>query len=141
MNLWFILSEFKEKAKIIRTAREINNYKTEWVIEKIKSTALEFELKEGRKPKIACMGLAFKPNIDDLRESPAAYVTNRLNQEQLDILVVEPNIKSHETYNLIHFFDAFEKADIVVYLVNHREFVDLPKANKIIIDYCGVNKA
>ncbi len=58
---WFIVSEFKEKAKMIRTAREINNYKTEWVIEKIKNKALEFELKEERKPVIACFGLAFKP--------------------------------------------------------------------------------
>ncbi len=84
---WFIVSEFKEKAKIIRTAREINNYKTEWVIEKIKNKALEFELKEGRRPIIACFGLAFKADIDDLRESPALQVVNFLNLKGLPFLL------------------------------------------------------
>ncbi len=93
---WFIVSEFPEQAKIIRSAREINNYKTEWVIEKVKSTTLQFELDHGRKPKIACMGLAFKPNIDDLRESPALHVAISLSNQGFDIVAVEPNIDRHD---------------------------------------------
>jgi UDP-N-acetyl-D-mannosaminuronic acid dehydrogenase len=118
---WFIVSEFKEKAKIIRAAREINNYKTEWVIEKIKNTALEFELKEGRKPKIACLGLAFKPDIDDLRESPAVYVALSLIQEDLDVSFVEPNLEKHRNFKLVKLDIALKNSDIVVYLVAHKE--------------------
>jgi len=70
---WFIVHAGQETAKLIKTSREVNNYKTEWVIEKIKNAALSFEAENGRKAKIACMGLAFKPDIDDLRESPALY--------------------------------------------------------------------
>jgi len=126
---WFIVSEFKEKAKIIRTAREINNYKTEWVIEKIKNKALEFELKEGRKPKIACFGLAFKPNIDDLRESPALQVVNSLTLDGFDVLAVEPNvtIKDEKGIRLYSIEDAIQKSDIGFKLVNHSSFKSLPK--------------
>ncbi len=135
---WFIVSEFKEKAKIIRTAREINNYKTEWVIEKIKNKALEFELKEGRKPVIACFGLAFKPDIDDLRESPAVHVTNSLILAELNIMVVEPNINSHSVFKLAPFNIAIKTADILVFLVGHREFRNLQIIEKTMLDFCGV---
>ena len=75
---WFIVHKGGKDAKLIRTAREVNTYKTEWTIEKIKNAALEFEKEKGRKAKVACMGLAFKPDIDDLRESPALSITKRL---------------------------------------------------------------
>ncbi len=127
---WFIVSEFKEKAKIIRTAREINNHKTEWVIEKIKSTALEFELKEGRKPVIACFGLAFKPDIDDLRESPALFVVQSLISQGFEVLAVEPNVNSQSNgtgLNMISMEDALEQMDLGFKLVNHSAFKKLPK--------------
>ncbi|WKK86009.2 UDP-N-acetyl-D-mannosamine dehydrogenase [Marivirga arenosa] len=119
---WFIVSEFPEEAKIIRSAREINNYKTNWVIEKVKNSSLKFELKHERKPKIACMGLAFKPDIDDLRESPALNVTKALISEGLDIMPIEPNIESHPDFDVYSIQEAREKADILVFLVSHREF-------------------
>lgn len=119
---WFIVSEFPKQAKIIRVAREINNFKTDWVIEKVKNSGLKFELKHGRKPKIACMGLAFKPDIDDLRESPALHVTQALIKEGLDIMPVEPNIEQHKDFEVFSTQSAREKADILVFLVAHREF-------------------
>lgn len=122
---WFIVSEFPEEAKIIRSAREINNYKTEWVIEKIKNAALRFEMKHGKKPKVACMGLAFKPDIDDLRESPALYVTKSLIKDGLEIMPVEPNIEQHDEFQVYSVQEAREKADILVFLVSHREFKKL----------------
>jgi UDP-N-acetyl-D-mannosaminuronic acid dehydrogenase len=122
---WFIVSEFPEEAKIIRSAREINNYKTEWVIEKIKNAALKFEVKHGKKPNVACMGLAFKPDIDDLRESPALYVTKSLIKEGLEIMPVEPNIEQHDEFQVFSVQEAREKADILVFLVSHREFKKL----------------
>jgi UDP-N-acetyl-D-mannosaminuronic acid dehydrogenase len=136
---WFIVSEFPEQAKIIRAAREINNYKTEWVIEKTKSTALQFKIDNGRNAKIACMGLAFKPNIDDLRESPALIVTEALVADGFDVMPVEPNIKSHKSFDVFSIEDALAQADIIVYLVAHKQFFRIEKTNKS-LDFCGIYK-
>ena len=137
---WFIVSEFKKEAVIIRNAREINNYKTEWVIEKIKSTALQFELDNNRKPTIALMGLAFKPNIDDLRESPALLVADTLLAEsKYDLLLVEPNLEESKKYDLTNYENLNEKIDVVVYLVAHKEFKGF-ETDAIELDFCGVKK-
>jgi len=138
---WFIVhaaKEAKTEAKIIKTAREVNTYKTEWAIEKIKNAALEFENKNGRKAKVACMGLAFKPDIDDLRESPALYITKRLLSEGVDVLAVEPNIKSHNEFKIVEYTKAIEEADVVTFLVAHKEFKELDIDNKVVLDFCGV---
>lgn len=136
---WFIVHAGGEMAKMIRTAREVNNYKTEWVIEKIKNAVLQFEIQNDRKAKVACMGLAFKPNIDDLRESPALYIARRLKADGLDILAVEPNIESHKEFEIIEYKEATQKADIVVFLVAHKEFKCLDVNNEL--DFCGVLNA
>ena len=136
---WFIVHAAKEQnieAKIIKTAREVNTYKTEWVIEKIKNKALEFEAKNGRKVKIACMGLAFKPDIDDLRESPALYITRELIKSNLDILAVEPNIDNFKEFDIMDYQESIKKADIFVFLVAHKEFKDLKIDTDL--DFCGV---
>lgn len=135
---WFIVSKDPERSKLIRSAREVNNYKTLWVIEKIKNRVLEFEKEHGRKPIVATLGLAFKPDIDDLRESPAAAIVAKLHQEGHQLLIVEPNIESHETYTLSKYSDALEKADILVYLVKHREFNMTKLPEKIVLDVCGI---
>ena len=138
---WFIVHAGGETAKLIKTARQVNNYKTEWVIEKIKNASLFFENKNGRKPKIACMGLAFKPDIDDLRESPALYITRRLKAEGLEIIAVEPNIESHKEFEITNYLEAINKADVIAFLVAHKEFktVQIPQ-DKILLDFCGVRK-
>jgi len=136
---WFIVYAGGEDAKIIKTAREVNTYKTEWVIEKIKNEALKFENQNGEKAKVACMGLAFKPDIDDLRESPALYITRRLIADGLDILAVEPNIESFEEFDIIDCEMAIKEADIVVFLVAHKEFKNLKVENAL--DFCGVKNA
>ena len=135
---WFIVSEFPEEAKIIRAAREINNYKTEWVIEKIKNKALQFKIDNGREAIIACMGLAFKPNIDDLRESPALTVAQSLEKEGLSVLMVEPNLQNDTKLKLTGIQEAIEDADIIVFLVAHKEFRGLKtNSEKQILNYVG----
>ena len=135
---WFIVHAGGEDAKIIRTAREVNTYKTEWSIEKIKNAALIFEKENGRAARIACMGLAFKPNIDDLRESPAIYITRRLIADGLEVLPVEPNLRSSDEFHIIPDEEAINKADIIVFLVAHDEFKGLRIFGKEIFDFCGV---
>tara|TARA_R100000935_G_scaffold36196_1_gene56925 strand:+ start:22024 stop:23232 length:1209 start_codon:yes stop_codon:yes gene_type:complete len=138
---WFIVSEFPEESQVIRKAREVNNFKTEWAIEKVKNTALQFKVDNNRDAVIACMGLAFKPDIDDLRESPALYLTESLEKANFNVLRVEPNIESEDTMALHGIPGAIEKADIVVFLVAHNEFknVIIPQ-NKIVIDFVGLKK-
>jgi UDP-N-acetyl-D-mannosaminuronic acid dehydrogenase len=133
---WFIVHAGGSDAKMIRTAREVNTYKTEWVIEKIKNSALKFENKNGRKAKVACMGLAFKPDIDDLRESPALFITRRLIADSLDVLVVEPNISKHKEFEVVNYNEAIKEADIVIFLVAHKEFKGLDV--EVGLDFCGV---
>jgi UDP-N-acetyl-D-mannosaminuronic acid dehydrogenase len=133
---WFIVHAGKETAKLIKTSREVNNYKAEWVIEKIKNSALKFEKENGRKAKVACMGLAFKPDIDDLRESPGLYITRKLIADGLDILAVEPNIDIHKEFEIVKYNEAIEQADIIAFLVAHKEFKKLHI--KTDLDFCGV---
>jgi UDP-N-acetyl-D-mannosaminuronic acid dehydrogenase len=137
---WFIVSEFKKEAVIIRNAREINNYKTKWVIEKIRSTALQFELDNNRKPIIALMGLAFKPNIDDLRESPALLVADTLlSNGKFNLLLVEPNLEDNLKYDLFDYREINDRADIVAYLVAHKEF-NVFETEVIELDFCGIKQ-
>ncbi|NLR93945.1 UDP-N-acetyl-D-mannosamine dehydrogenase [Flammeovirga agarivorans] len=139
---YFIVADYPMESKIIGTAREINNYKAFWVAEKIKTAKLEFELKHDRKPNIALMGLAFKPNIDDLRESPAKYIAQKVLQDanaEANFFVVEPNVESHPVYKLTDYKEAVESADIICYLVAHDEFKTVEVHNgQIELDFCGV---
>ena len=118
---WFIVDSGNGQAKMIEQARRTNDYKSDWVVEKVKNAALTFEKDHGNPPTIACMGLAFKPDIDDLRESPALYITQQLNQAH-NVLAVEPNIEQYKGIQLVDEAQAFKKADIIVYLVSHKSF-------------------
>ena len=140
---YFISSEFPAESKMITSAREVNNYKAFWCAEKIKNTILDFEIKNNRKPKVAMMGLAFKPNIDDLRESPAQYITTKVAQDcnNASIMVVEPNVTEHKFFKLTDYHKAYQQADIVAFLTAHNEFKELSwDENKIILDFCGIFK-
>jgi UDP-N-acetyl-D-mannosaminuronic acid dehydrogenase len=138
---YFIVSDYPLESKIIGTAREVNNYKSFWCAEKIQNEKLQFELKHKRKPSIALMGLAFKPNIDDLRESPAKYIVQKVlqNDNNGEYFIVEPNIIEHNVFKLTPFNEAVDKADIIVFLVAHDEFKELKiSKEKIILNFCGI---
>jgi UDP-N-acetyl-D-mannosaminuronic acid dehydrogenase len=128
---WFIVSKNPEQAQLIRTAREVNDAKPTWVIEKVEIAIADFLQENPEKAAkdviIACYGLAFKPDIDDLRESPALRITQQLaNLHYGRILGVEPNIdklpKNIINIELTNFKLAVEKADIHLMLVDHKEF-------------------
>ena len=109
---YFITAEFPYESQLIAKAREINNYKAFWCAEKVENTMLKFELEHNRKPVVAMMGLAFKPDIDDLRESPAKYITTKVmqNRNNADILVVEPNVREHKIFKLTNYKGGIRKS-------------------------------
>lgn len=137
---YFISSAFPKEARMISLAREVNNYKADWCAEKVQNAMLRFEIENKRKPTVAMMGLAFKPNIDDLRESPAKYIVSKVMQgcNNANILVVEPNIKEHHVFKLTNYKEAYQAADIVVFLTAHTPFKELEWSDdKVILDFCG----
>lgn len=133
---WFIIASNPENAKLLETARQVNDNKPQWVIDKVKAKAAKF-----KNPKIACLGLAFKANVDDLRESPAVKIVQQLQKEAVgELLVCEPNIEKHPELPLHNLSDCIGQADIVLLLVDHREFKALKPADlneKILIDTRG----
>ena len=138
---YFIVSNYPLESKIINTAREVNNYKSFWCAEKIQTEKLKFELEHGRKPKVAIMGLAFKPNIDDLRESPAKYIAQKVLQNDSNgtYFIAEPNIKEHNVFKLTDYKTAASEADIIAFLVAHDEFKTIEiTEDKVLLDFCGI---
>lgn len=138
---WFIVDSTPEEARLIRTARQVNDSKPHFVIEKVKQAAARF-----KSPTIVCLGLAFKANIDDLRESPSLEIVNHLADLGVgSILAVEPNIVElpsnvSKKVSLVSIEQGLSDADIIVLLVDHREFqfVDREKlANCVVIDTRG----
>ena len=139
---WFIVARDPENARIIRSAREVNNRKTDWVIDQIKIAAADATAKTGRKPRIACLGLAFKPDIDDLRESPAVHIAQALLSQGYELVAVEPNIQEDNRFELIELNEALKSADVLAILVKHRQFMDAEKMGKFsginFLDFCGI---
>ena len=139
---WFIVSKTPEQAHLIRTAREVNDSKPQWVIDKVSREANRF-----KNPKIMCFGLAFKANIDDLRESPAVEITKKLSALYPDsVYAVEPNIEIlpaalSDKVHLISQDQAIREADIILLLVDHKEFISIERSKldrALIIDTKGI---
>lgn len=133
---WFIVHRSPQYARLIRTAREVNDHKPEWVLERLRSKAAKF-----KNPVIGCLGLAFKADVDDLRESPAVEIVEKILAEKLgELMVCEPNIKQHSHFPLYALNEILEKADIILVLVDHKPFKKLRAtqlSEKIVIDTRG----
>ncbi len=141
---WFIVSKTPEQAKLIRQAREINDSKPDWVISKVKAQVnaylLDHPEKKTEDVTVACFGLAFKPNIDDLRESPALQITRNLtNTIGCKVIAVEPNVQAiNEDFELVTLDTAFSKADVYVLLVDHYQFKRFKPVFTYIVDTKGI---
>lgn len=141
---WFIVSSSPENARLIRTAREVNDGKPHYVTGRIEEAALNTA-----QPVVACLGLAFKPDIDDLRESPAMEIVQLLAQRKIArLLVVEPHVSQRpaafdglDSVEFVPLHEALERSNVVAMLVNHREFYGITKQQlegKRVIDTRGV---
>ncbi|NQZ48915.1 MAG: UDP-N-acetyl-D-mannosamine dehydrogenase [Moritella sp.] len=140
---WFIVDSCPEEANLIRQARLTNDAKPYYVIDQITKAADEF-----KRPVVACLGLAFKADIDDLRESPALQIVEELTNKDIgDILAVEPNIQAipsvlgDKGVELVSLETALEKANVIVVLVDHKQFKVADKtefSKKVVIDSRGI---
>jgi UDP-N-acetyl-D-mannosaminuronic acid dehydrogenase len=133
---WFIVAKAPETARLTKLAREINDAKPDWVVARVVSKARKF-----RDPVIACLGVSFKADVADLRQSPALYIARRLRDEGIGLVVVcEPNLARLEGFETMALDAAITKADIVVLLVDHRSFRKLRASDlkeKVVIDTRG----
>ncbi|QKE33111.1 UDP-N-acetyl-D-mannosamine dehydrogenase [Vibrio fluvialis] len=142
---WFIVSKTPAEAQIIHMARKVNDYKPEWVIEKVKIAIADFlqanPSKTAKDVTIACYGLAFKPDIDDLRESPALSIARTIAlQHSAEVLAIEPNIKTlnEENIRLVTIDESLSKTDIHVMLVDHHQFKKIKLNDAFVIDTKGI---
>jgi UDP-N-acetyl-D-mannosaminuronic acid dehydrogenase len=135
---WFIVASSPDESRLIRTAREVNDAKPHWVLDKVKAKSWRFKA-----PVIGCLGLAFKANIDDLRESPAMEITRDLIKAGVGrVMACEPNVNgSFEEFPLYDLGEVVEEADILLLLVDHEEFQGIDREllkEKVVIDTRGV---
>jgi UDP-N-acetyl-D-mannosaminuronic acid dehydrogenase len=128
---WFIVANNEQDTKIIQTARQVNTSKTDWAVEKIKSLIKKANNNGVTTPKIGCLGIAFKPDVDDVRESPALDVVERLINAGNNVMVVDPNVANNMPFELFKLEEVLRDADILVVLVKHQEFKGLTM-NKIV---------
>jgi len=134
---WFIVDACPQEARLIHAARTVNDDKPHWVIRKIKAAAERF-----KRPAIGILGLAYKQDIDDLRESPAVEIARHLKQEGIgELLVCEPYVKEHREFTLYQLDEVIRRADILVLLVAHQAFKTVDREllkPKVVIDTCGL---
>ena len=138
---WFIVSSYRDRSKLIEQARKVNLNKTEWVIEKIISKAGEMETVLGRKPVIAGLGLTYKADVDDIRESPAIEIVHALRRNHYEVISVEPHAQNglQQKIEAAPLEHAVKKADLIVFLVAHKQFRSLQvPEGKMVLDFCGI---
>jgi UDP-N-acetyl-D-mannosaminuronic acid dehydrogenase len=137
---WFIAAEAPDCTPLIQTARRVNDGKSRWVIEQVQARAAALEDQLGRPARIGCLGLAFKPDVDDLRESPALHITTELLVAGLQVLACEPNLHDHPTIKLHTLEQVLADADLLVFLVAHTPFRGLDLTGRTMFDLCGVTE-
>ena len=134
---WFIASQFPEETKLIQASRNVNLTKTKWVVNSIIKKSIELKKKFNKEIVIGLMGLAFKPNVDDLRESPAYFIAKELVRLDMKILGYEPNIENCQDIKLSNLSKINKDVDLAVFLVAHKEFFNL-QINVEMMDFCGI---
>lgn len=140
---WFLAASSPSHSQLIKAARNVNLSKPKWVVNKICEAASQLKKTDKHATKVACLGLAFKPDIDDCRESPALEVALSLKELGFDVTAVEPNVEAREPLDLVSLEEAIEQADVIAVLVKHKEFTtsrNIARLNESkikVLDFCG----
>ena len=137
---WFIAAAAPSCTPLIQAARRVNDGKSRWVIEQVQARVAVLEDQLGRPARIGCLGLAFKPDVDDLRESPALHITTELLVAGLEVLACEPNLQDHPALKLHSLAHVLASADLLVFLVAHSSFKGLDLSESVVFDLCGVTE-
>jgi len=136
---WFLASAHPTSTPLIQASRSVNDSKPVWVIDQVLQHAERMSIKLSRKPTIGIFGLSFKPNVDDLRESPALAIALELSKSNFHTLFCEPNIKQHSVLQLSSLEDTLSRSDILVFLVAHSHFNEINLETRHVLDYCGIS--
>ena len=136
---YFIISGYPNESKIIKYSRDINNQKPLWCLNKIEETISDYFVRNNEYPNVALMGLTFKPDVDDIRESPSLLIAKKMiNHKKINSLfLVDPNLKTSKDLNITDIETAIKKSQIIVFLVAHKEFNNLRLTDKIILNFCN----
>lgn len=134
---WFLAAILPESTNLIQAGRKVNNFKVNWVAKKIKEKVSFLKQNRIESPTIGCLGLSFKPNVDDVRESPAKIIVDELIKSGIKVLVCEPNLKEIKNIKLYSLNQVIEESDLIVILVAHKEFKEINLKQKLHIDFCG----
>ncbi len=137
---WFIASQSPQITPLIQTARKVNDQKSYWVIDKLNELCKGLEISLGRAPIVGCLGLTFKPDVDDIRKSPAQLIISNLVASGLNVLTCEPNLQKHETLTLYPLEKVLLESDLLVILVAHSAFRNLDFSARNVIDLCGITE-
>lgn len=137
---WFIAAAAPHCTPLIQAARHVNDGKSRWVIDQVQARTSALEDQLGRPARIGCLGLAFKPDVDDLRESPALHITTELLVAGLNVLACEPNLSDHPTIKLHALEQVLAEADLLLFLVAHSPFKGLDLRSRAVFDLCGVTE-
>lgn len=135
---WFVVESCPDSSVLIKTAREVNEEKTNWVYQRVLE---KIQSLDNQEVTVGCFGLSYKQNSDDLRESPAMKIYNLLNDAGINTIACEPNLDSLEGDTLLDTNEAIKQSTIILFLVGHDEFRDISEESlrdKIVIDVCGV---
>lgn len=137
---WFIAAAAPHITPLIQAARNVNDTKTRWVIEQVKARSALLRAQLGRPPRVGCLGLTFKPDVDDLRESPALQITTELMVQGINVFACEPNLSDHSTINLYPLDFVLSHMDLLVFLVGHSSFKGLEHSCPNVFDVCGITE-
>jgi UDP-N-acetyl-D-mannosaminuronic acid dehydrogenase len=136
---WFIVAMDPERSRLIESARRVNDSKPEFVMDKVCAAADRLRAELGREPRVTCLGLAFKPNVDDFRESPALHIFEGLRARGLQVDAVEPYATDAVAHaGLVGLDEALASSDLLVGLVKHQQFAGLDSAK--LMDFCGIGR-
>lgn len=140
---WFLINGFKNTSKLLQTSREVNDLKPNFVLKKLNEQVIAFKNKYAKEPKIGILGISFKPDIDDIRESPSLDIALKASKKYKNVYVFDPHQKNNKEIDVCKEKDIL-KCDLFLFLVNHTYFQNSKYLGiyqkKIILDFCNFNK-